>query len=184
MDPIQTQNTSKKNYWIAGVVIVILIIAGIVIFKASSGTPVAQVVPGLPSTAIEPINSSMVLPYGQVTLRIGESGSFRGITIRPTAVTEDSRCAAGVQCIWAGRVVVTVESTLDSTATLTNSITLGSTTAVDTFTVSLVSVTPGQVAGTQISNADYRLTFDVHQSGSGAGTGAGTTGSPVVQSKG
>jgi hypothetical protein len=42
------------------------------------------------------------LAYGGLnqTIRVG------GLTVRPLAVTEDSRCPADVACVWAGRVVL------------------------------------------------------------------------------
>lgn len=42
------------------------------------------------------------LAYGGLnqTIRVGD------LTVRPLAVTEDSRCPANVACVWAGRVVL------------------------------------------------------------------------------
>ncbi|MEO0033919.1 MAG: hypothetical protein RIS94_3677, partial [Pseudomonadota bacterium] len=37
---------------------------------------------------------------------LGQATRVGPLLIRPDAVREDSRCAANVQCIWAGRVVV------------------------------------------------------------------------------
>ena len=43
------------------------------------------------------------------TLRIGQAGDFGLVIVRPLQVIEDSRCPAGVQCIWAGQVRVRAE---------------------------------------------------------------------------
>ena len=41
---------------------------------------------------------------GVVEAGIGETARFGAVTVRPTAVLEDSRCPEDVECIWAGRV--------------------------------------------------------------------------------
>lgn len=39
-----------------------------------------------------------------VTARLGGSANVAGVTVRPLAVVEDSRCPADVTCVWAGRL--------------------------------------------------------------------------------
>lgn len=46
---------------------------------------------------------------GIVRARIGETVQVGPATIQPTALLEDSRCPAGVQCVWAGRVRIAAE---------------------------------------------------------------------------
>ncbi len=42
---------------------------------------------------------------GVIAASIGETADLGGgLTVRPLAVIEDSRCAANVQCVWAGRL--------------------------------------------------------------------------------
>ncbi|HYI48685.1 MAG TPA: hypothetical protein VEX35_09485 [Allosphingosinicella sp.] len=41
---------------------------------------------------------------GLVEARVGETVRLGGLSVRPIAVLEDSRCPSGVQCIWAGRL--------------------------------------------------------------------------------
>jgi hypothetical protein len=151
-------NTSK--YLISGVVI-ILIIAGIFFFiggRSNEG-----------EAANEPIDSSLVSPYGVVTIKMGEVANFRGISIRPIAVNEDSRCAQGVQCVWEGTVKLEIESTLDTAGKRTDVLNLGTTHVIDTFAVSLVSVNPHPKAGETIRDADYRFTIQVNQNGGDEG---------------
>ncbi len=105
--------------------------------------------------------STTVLPYGLITLRIGETASVRGISITPTKVTEDSRCPTDVTCVWSGTVKVTIKSTA-SGKTQNDTLTLGSPSTIDVFTVKLVSVHP-QKTQKEIAEKDYELTFDVHQ---------------------
>ena len=45
----------------------------------------------------------------ELGLRIGQAGDFGLVTVRPLQVVEDSRCAQGVQCVWAGQLRLRVE---------------------------------------------------------------------------
>ena len=80
--------------------------------------------------------------------------------LTPIAVAEDSRCAEGTQCIWAGRVVVTTQvdgpgwrETLDLTAT--------ESTAVRDHGVILATVTPERRPSVDIAPGDYRFIYMV-----------------------
>jgi hypothetical protein len=159
MEPQKSNNAAY--YWIGGIVIV-AVIAGFIYFN--SGTSKTPTNTGTDGTSDVPAPTSMVSPYGSITLKIGETANFRGISITPLKVEEDSRCAKGVQCVWAGTVKVSVRSDLASGKSSTNMITLGQKTIVDTFTVGLTAVAPDKLASSTISTSDYRLTFDVHQS--------------------
>lgn len=158
---------NQRNSWIAGIIIVIILIAIVVIWRLNSGTSTTTGVnpDGSPSVT----DSTMMLPYGPVTLALGQEATFQGITIRPLSVAEDSRCSVGVQCIQAGTVRVLVESDLANGATRQDTLTLGTSTSVDLFTISLTNVDPAREANSTISKADYRFTFDVHQDASGVG---------------
>jgi hypothetical protein len=41
---------------------------------------------------------------GTVEVRLGETARLGGLTVRPIAVIEDSRCPGDVDCVWAGRL--------------------------------------------------------------------------------
>ncbi len=153
-----TQNNSRY-YWIGGI-IAVLIIAGIVM--AVRG-------PSDETVEAQSSDSTLVSPYGVVTIKLGEVANFRGISIRPLSVKEDSRCAQGVQCVWEGTVKLDIESTLDAAGKRTDTLNLGTTHVIDSFAVSLVSVNPEAKAGQKISDADYRFTIQVNQSGSDEG---------------
>lgn len=153
-----TQNNSRY-YWLGGIVAV-LIIAGIVMAVRGPSDDAAEA---------ETTDSSLVSPYGVVTLKLGEVANFRGISIRPLSVKEDSRCAKDVQCVWEGTVKLDVESTLDGAGKRTDTLNLGTTHVIDSFAVSLISVNPEAKAGQKIPDADYRFTIQVNQSGSDEG---------------
>lgn len=152
---METTQNNSTYYWIGGIV-AILLIAGIVVAFRGSSEEIVEA---------ESSDTSMVTPYGVVTLKLGEVANFRGISIRPVAVKEDSRCAQDVQCVWAGTVKLEIESDLDTVGKRTDTINLGTTHVIDTFAVSLVSVNPQPKASQEIADADYRFTIQVNQSG-------------------
>ena len=105
----------------------------------------------------------------QFTLAPGQSARIDSETmeIRFIGVTEDSRCAAGVECFWAGEVSCAVEIThnnIKDSITLTDSAGSGTSTGTDfqnykiTFTVS-----PYPTAGKTIAKGDYRLSLTISQ---------------------
>jgi hypothetical protein len=78
-------------------------------------TPAARPTPALPT--LPP--ADVVLGDGAtITLARGEAGSPAGqpILLRFVEVLEDSRCPDGATCVWAGRVVVSVEARLGADA--------------------------------------------------------------------
>jgi hypothetical protein len=74
---------------------------------AATATPVALgITPAGPAAPREGAVGELLV------LELGEELSIAaaGLTLRFEGVPEDSRCPADAQCIWAGRVVVTVEA--------------------------------------------------------------------------
>ncbi len=154
------ENGNGTYYWIGGIIIVLLAL-GIWYFNRTPDTDATNNGTDISTTTDN--RPTVMNPYGSVTLRLGESASFNGITITPIKVEEDSRCAKDVQCVWAGTVKVSVKSELDNGAVSTNMITLGQKTTVDTFSIRLTTVTPDKSSTAAVNDSDYRLTFDVHQ---------------------
>jgi hypothetical protein len=150
---------NEKHGWIWAVVILLVLIGLFLIFKSTTKPQKAA-----ETEATSTIGSSIVRPYGDAALKLGESANFKGITITPLSISEDSRCATGVQCIQAGTVRVNVATMLADGTSRERVVSLGATTTLDTFSISLTGVTPYPASGTKISDADYRLTFRVHQS--------------------
>ncbi len=158
---MDNERTSQTGYWVAGI-IVALVVGGIVLWKTKSATA--------PADGTSTIGSTTVRPYGKVTVGLGESAAFNGITVTPQTVAEDSRCAAGVQCVWAGTVRLAIKSDFPSGSSRHDTVALGSTTPVGTFTVGLTAVTPAKKADSTIKNSDYRFTIEVHQNGTNSGS--------------
>ncbi len=89
------------------------------------------------------------------TAALNEIASLEGITVRPLAVIEDSRCPAQVQCVWAGRV--RIRAIIGGTDT--RELSLGEPVAVSGGTVTLVDVRPGKRTPEAVASRDYRFTF-------------------------
>lgn len=126
--------------------------------NTSSSTPVVSTTTPIGNV---PSGSSSALPYGQVKLHLNQTARFADISVTPTAVVEDSRCPAGVQCIQAGtlRVRLSVHSGM---GTSTPIIKLGETVTTEAETIKFVSSDPLKTT-TGISPADYVFTFDIEK---------------------
>ncbi|WP_230293436.1 hypothetical protein [Croceicoccus sp. Ery5] len=91
---------------------------------------------------------------------LGQPVAAGDVVLTPMAVIEDSRCATGTQCVWAGRAVVTTRidgagwrETVDLVA--------GDSTAVRDYGIILAHVAPERTAGGDIAAGDYRFIFMV-----------------------
>jgi len=108
--------------------------------------------------------SSDAVSLGQeFSLRIGESASIRGeeLQIRFLEVTEDSRCPAGVVCVWEGRVSCLVEITYRESLNRVELTEPGLTSwpPENTFNEYEIAyhVEPYPQVGTEIASEEYRL---------------------------
>lgn len=90
--------------------------------------------------------------------RLGEIVNVGGPTVTPLKLVEDSRCPQGVQCIWAGRVVVSATISTP-TMKLTRDLTLGEPFPVADGTLTLAEVRPAPRRDTPSTPAAYRLGF-------------------------
>jgi len=91
---------------------------------------------------------------------LGGSPTAMNITVNPQKIVSDSRCAEGVQCIWAGTVEVrTVISS--PVAHGEHVLTLGKPQVFGDYTVTLTDVTPYPKANEVIPESSYRFTFDI-----------------------
>ena len=90
--------------------------------------------------------------------RIGETVNVGGPTVTPLKLVEDSRCPQGVQCIWAGQVVVSATISTP-TMKLTRDLTLGEPFQVADGALVLAEVQPVLRKDTPTTPADYRFGF-------------------------
>jgi len=93
--------------------------------------------------------------------RIGETFTVHGISITLNAVTGDSRCPKGVECIWAGNVSADVtlkHQAENKTVTIRND---DSPLAFGGSYISISNVAPAAEQGVTIPASSYILTFTV-----------------------
>jgi hypothetical protein len=101
------------------------------------------------------------LQEGLVTVKLGEHARFGRVVLTPIRIEEDSRCPAGVECVWAGTVRVAV-SVADNDELLPHPITmaLGVPFLMEGGGgVTMVAVCPYPGQPNSIREDDYRLTF-------------------------
>lgn len=93
-----------------------------------------------------------------VRARIGETAALpNGAAITPLRVEEDSRCPAGVQCVWAGQVRLKVR--IDRSGSDTCELIAGKPVAAAGGTLELTEVTPTKRKGVPLFPEDYRFGF-------------------------
>ena len=95
---------------------------------------------------------------GIVYARLGQTVAVDGPRVTPLAVIEDSRCPAGVQCVWAGRVRLSVRIATGA-GTATREMTSGMPLQVADGALTLVEVSPQRSRDSAPSSADYRFGF-------------------------
>lgn len=79
-----------------------------------------------------------------IKIPLGKEIVLKGVAIKFLEVVEDSRCPTGVDCIWAGRAIVTVEVTAQGEKQLT--------------TLLFGEVRPGEEKNTNIfSSTDFAI---------------------------
>ena len=94
-------------------------------------------------------------------IAIGEKVTMSGVSITPLAVTEDSRCPADVQCVWAGTVVVKVLVEKGDLKKELNFTPGNSATEFSDKLIALDKLTPDRKSTGEIPQADYRFEFSV-----------------------
>ncbi len=95
-----------------------------------------------------------------ITTTIGQVTTGLHVSITPSEIVSDSRCAQSVQCIWAGTVEVrALVATEDSREE--NIYKLGETTDFGIYTITLTEVTPYPKEPGKIPDSSYRFTFKV-----------------------
>lgn len=100
-------------------------------------------------------------PQGEAsgTIGIGQNFSFAGVTVTPLEVLDDSRCPVDVQCVWAGTAHVKAR-VMSGLGTSEMTFALGEPVTTEAETITLTGLSPAPHSGTDILQADYRLTFE------------------------
>jgi hypothetical protein len=90
--------------------------------------------------------------------RFDEAVVVNGPKVTPLALLEDSRCPAGVQCVWAGQVRISARIETGK-GSETRELTLGKPVPVADGQLQLVEVAPGKRANITLYPEDYRFGF-------------------------
>lgn len=90
----------------------------------------------------------------------GEAILVNGLRLRPADLVEDSRCPASVQCVWAGRVRISVRiGAQNGSGIEARELVLGEPASVQGGTLTLVRVEPEKKFAGSIEREAYRFTF-------------------------
>jgi len=120
------------------------------------GSTVGRTGPDCEFTACPPTSAKSAT----VKTTMGQAMTGLNVTITPFEIISDSRCAEGVQCIWAGTVQLKakIKSAMgESTMTFE----LGKPVTTEAEEITLTDVSPGKVAGQEIPVSSYRFTFEI-----------------------
>lgn len=90
--------------------------------------------------------------------RIGQDVNVGGPRVMPLKVLEDSRCPAGVACVWAGRLRISARITTGPGSEV-RELTLNERIPVADGTLLLANVVPGRNRSGAIEARDYRFGF-------------------------
>jgi|CXWL01.1.fsa_nt_gi hypothetical protein len=163
-----------RNVTIIGTVLLLLVAAGGIFaignfaYKATPGTEVPitatttanNVYTSTPTPApVTPPVQSGYVPYGEVTLALGQTAVFKDVRITPKVVVQDNRCPLKVQCITAGTVVVSLY--ISSSLQETKNISIDESIQSGPVTIILGKVSPAPRAGEPLEGGAYRFTFSV-----------------------
>jgi hypothetical protein len=120
----------------------------------------------LGAAACAPMTSPQVQVGREFDVALGRDAKVQGtpITVLFRGVTNDSRCAVDVQCVWAGNAALSVSifegNGPPTDATLNTGVEPRSI-AVGGHTVRLVGLKPAPHSGKTIAPQDYVATFEV-----------------------
>jgi hypothetical protein len=107
---------------------------------------------------------------GQATLGVGQQKTVAAgnkFKIKFISVMEDSRCPADVKCVWAGNAKIKIQVSMAGGETkvfeinTTNGGPLGG--QIDSYAVTLTSLTPARKSNKNIRSRDYRATIVIRR---------------------
>lgn len=147
-----------KHVLIVFFVIIILSIVGYAINK-NSKTSIEDIDP-IVNTDVDPAQEEVVPSSLGVTTSIGEENRFNDIIVVVNDVLEDNRCPSDVQCIQAGRALVSINIlSLEGEHILTKEIEETGSFFAGSTKISLKKVKPETISTSSISKNQY--TFDL-----------------------
>jgi hypothetical protein len=139
-------------------ILAVLAIAGGAVYGFTRMKPGTEVSSN--PTATSTASSTPSVPSTPNTSTSSKKVTINGVTITPLEVTEDSRCAEGLQCIWAGTVKLRANLSKPS-GNFETILEVGKPVSTGTEDVTLVAVSPYPKAGEKIAFKDYKFEFKV-----------------------
>lgn len=110
------------------------------------------VIPDAPNVEGVPAPQGSAVALDQ-PVRLGD------LVVTPKQIVEDSRCAKGVQCVWAGRLIV--RTRIDGAGWRDSAdITLGTTYGTHGRVIAFVGASPEKLAGQAIPPETYRFRYE------------------------
>ena len=153
---------TTKNTFLFGLAGFLVVVAALLFLKYYIPEP--AIVNDLTSTPTSTPSNTVVVPavtpYGKVTLHIGQTINFKNNSITLKRVVDDSRCATGVTCIWAGTLHAEILN-ITKDGTTTEIVELGKNTNTKSESIVLISASPYPKKSSTITPQDYSLVFDV-----------------------
>jgi hypothetical protein len=139
--------TIKKDLIVIGVLVLIILAGGILFasYSKQEGKTLVQ-----------------KNEEGVVTLALGQTAKFGALAITPLELIEDSRCAEGLQCIWAGTVRVKLQ-TVSGLGTSEQTIEMGKSLTTEAEEIKFLATSPSKQAEAATPEEDYRFTFEVQK---------------------
>lgn len=117
------------------------------------------------SSSSSPVEGTLTIPNG-----LGFGGSDDGIVVAFVRVTNDSRCAAGVQCVRAGEAFVTIKTIVDGGTPEESTLEMGPgappTLVVDRFTITLLELRPSPPPVGGVAQDQYELLLRIEKADS------------------
>jgi hypothetical protein len=142
-----------------------LIAAAVGLMVVTSCDLIKQGFPWL-GTPYETVNADLGTPF---RLRFDQKARVEeaGLTIRFADVTEDSRCPATVQCIWAGQAKMVFEVIQEQGGAELRTVTLSGNRAqpvrIGSYVLTVSALQPDTQVGTRIEKARYIATLTIRR---------------------
>ena len=139
-----------------------LILTGALALLTACGTPSDTETPSHADTRAEP-SVSVVGDTTFLELPIGTSATNGEISVRFDAVTSDSRCPTGVQCVWAGNagIRLTVTDQDDTDVYVVNSVSMPTQVRFVGWTIGFKDLIPYPVSTEPADPSAYVATIAV-----------------------
>ncbi len=148
----------KKHLFILLALVALLIILLTIIINPPKAIP--EDVPPVIATSTDEVVPDVIVTPGskKVVAALRERIAYNDILIEPSAIVEDSRCPKSVQCIQAGRAVVTLNIySLEGEHITSKDVEEGTSFYAGSTKITLEKVTPYPSVTGKMSESGYRF---------------------------